>query len=124
MHRLINEENYQTEEAAIQVASQTKTIVEPANKSTGQRTDLFGGEIVPFEKTAAMSLREKVIEDPLYRYRALDEIAERGWQIPTNELAAILGMKNLSNETFVRHGFRFVRAGKAGSENTWKVEKL
>ena len=62
--------------------------------------------------------------DPLARYRALDEIAAKGWQLPTSEIAELLGMKSLGGQEFERYGFRFIRVGKAGAERTWKVEKL
>lgn len=61
--------------------------------------------------------------DPLNRYRALDEIAEKGWHLPTSEIATLLGMKTLNGQEFERYGFRFIRMGKAGTESTWKVEK-
>lgn len=61
--------------------------------------------------------------DPLARYRQLEEIAAHGWLLPTSELAELLGLTTLSGQEFERYGFRFTRVGKAGSENTWKVEK-
>ena len=60
----------------------------------------------------------------LARYRELEEIAIHGWRLPTSELADILEVKTLSGKSFARYGFRFTRAGKAGGESTWKVEKL
>ncbi|MFE4108409.1 hypothetical protein [Almyronema epifaneia] len=62
--------------------------------------------------------------DRLERYRALDEIAERGWRLPTSELAALLGLSTLTGETFERYGFRFIRTSSGGKESEWKVEKL
>ena len=64
------------------------------------------------------------IADPLSKYRALDEIAANSWQLPTSEIAALLGLQSLSGKQFERYGFRFIRAGKAGSESTWRVEKF
>jgi len=61
--------------------------------------------------------------DPLIKYRQLEEIAAHGWQLPTNELADLLGLKTLSGDTFERYGFRFERCGRAGSQFTWKVVK-
>ncbi|MGD1904767.1 MAG: hypothetical protein ACFB0C_02100 [Leptolyngbyaceae cyanobacterium] len=62
--------------------------------------------------------------DPLTRYRQLEEIVANGWLLPTSELAALLDASNLSGQTFERYGFKFTRAGKAGSESTWRVEKV
>ena len=127
MHRLISEEELTTEEAAEQVAGSTETRIEPANKApdkvTIQKTDLSGVGMA-IEKTASASLRTMAIEEPLSKYRALDEIAASGWQLPTSEIAALLGVQSLNGKQFERYGFRFIRAGKAGSESTWKVEKL
>lgn len=60
----------------------------------------------------------------LNRYRALDEIAEKGWYLPTSEIAALLGIEISSDSVFECYGFRFTQSGQAGSEKTWKVEKL
>ena len=62
--------------------------------------------------------------DMLDRYRQLDEIAEKGWELPTHEISEILGLKTLSGTEFERHGFKFIRCGKVGSQSAWKVEKL
>ena len=62
--------------------------------------------------------------DPLARYRQLEEIAAHGWELPTSELAHLLGLKTLSGSELERYGFRFVKVGKAGIESAWKVEKL
>ena len=56
--------------------------------------------------------------------RQLEEIVANGWLLPTSELAALLDASNLSGQTFERYGFKFTRAGKAGSESTWRVEKV
>jgi len=62
--------------------------------------------------------------DPLAWYRQFEEIAANGWQLPTSELAYLLELKTLSGSELERHGFRFVKVGKAGIESAWKVEKL
>lgn len=62
--------------------------------------------------------------DLLERYRQLEEIAAHGWELPSNEIAQLLGMKNLSGAEFKRHGFKFTRVGKIGTQSAWKVAKL
>ena len=126
MHRLISEEELTTEEAAENVAGTTETSIAPntaPNTSTIQRTELFGGAISPSEKTPITAIQEALQNQPLARYEMLDKAAERGWQLPTSELAELLGVKTLSGQEFERYGFRFTRVGKAGAESTWKVEK-
>ena len=62
--------------------------------------------------------------DLLNRYRALEEIAANGWELSTSEIAQLLGLKTLSGKEFKRHGFKFTRVGKVGTQSGWKVEKL
>lgn len=128
MHRLISEEELTTEQAAEQIAGVTETSIIPNNQqtlSTEQQTELSGGgAIAPLEKTPVTAIQEALQSQPLARYELLDKAAERGWQLPTSEIAELLGTKSVSGHEFERYGFRFIRAGKAGAESTWKVEKL
>ena len=129
MHRLITDVELTTEEAAQQVAGTTKIDIEPEpnsspNTNTIQKTALFGGAIAPVEKTPVTAIQEALQTQPLARYELLDKIAERGWHLPTSELAELLCIKSLSGQKFERYGFRFTRIGKAGTESTWKVEKV
>lgn len=65
--------------------------------------------------------------DPLANYRLLEEIAQKGWQLPTSQLLSLLGLKSvprLQDYTFYRHGFYFVRTGRSGRESEWCVKKL
>jgi len=41
--------------------------------------------------------------DPLARYRQLEEIAAHEWQLPTSELAELLGLKTLSGLELERY---------------------
>jgi hypothetical protein len=45
-------------------------------------------------------------------------------QIPTSELAHLLGLKALSGLELERYGFRLAKVGRSGIESAWKVEKL
>ncbi|WP_346294215.1 hypothetical protein [Sphaerothrix gracilis] len=62
--------------------------------------------------------------EPLARYELLDRTVERGWWLPTSELAALLGLSTLSGQEFERYGYKFIRLGKAESEGAGKVERL
>ena len=62
--------------------------------------------------------------EPFGKYKMLDEVATNGWHLPSSELGAILDRKSLSGQEFELYGYKFTRMGKAGSESTWKVEKL
>ncbi|MEM9485009.1 MAG: hypothetical protein AAGA83_15125 [Cyanobacteria bacterium P01_F01_bin.116] len=122
--------------------NQGDTVAEAADKvldlplarpvtSTGQPDRTQDTQMVPLsDRPSDLALLAGAIAanqpppDPLDRYRALDEIAAKGWQLPTSEIAELLGMRALSGQEFERYGFRFIRVGKAGAESTWKVEKL
>ena len=56
--------------------------------------------------------------DPLAKYRQLDEIAIHGWELPTAELAKILGH---SPKGGARYGFTFEKVGTKGRSYHWRV---
>lgn len=62
--------------------------------------------------------------DPLANLKALQEACDRGWLLSSSQLAPLVGLKNVHGKEFERFGFRFVKAGKNGSESAWRVEKL
>ena len=129
LHVLISQQGETLAEAVSRVLGeepQTRPV-----RPTGQPDRTQDGTLVPTgDRPSDLALLASAIAanqpppDPLNRYRALDEIAAKGWQLPTSELAELLGVKSLSGQEFERYGFRFVRVGKAGAESTWKVEKL
>ena len=132
MHRLITEEELTTEEAAERVAGASETSIEPNNQQTVsaiQQTEMFGDAIalVPdehSEKAPIVAIKQALQGEPFARYEMLDRVVEKGWWLPTSELAALLELRTLSGESFERYGYRFLRMGKAGAEGAWKVEKL
>lgn len=65
--------------------------------------------------TAAANLREKL--------QFLDEAVERGWLIPSGELADVLGLGTIKGAEFSRYGFTFTHAAKQGREWLWRVSK-
>lgn len=130
MHRLISEDELTTEQAAEQVAGATETSIAPNNQQTlsaEHQTELSGGAISPLdepEKASIAAIRKALQGKPFARYEMLDLVAEKGWQIPTDELAVLLELQALSGSQFERYGFRFTRVGKVGSQSSWKVDKL
>ena len=132
MHRLISEEELTTSEAADHVAGATQTTIEPnntPNMSAIQPIDVSGA-IAPIEqppeseKTAITAIKQALQGEPFARYEMLDRVAEKGWQIPTSELAAILELSTLSGQEFERYGYKFTKVGKAGAEGTWTIKRL
>ncbi len=64
-------------------------------------------------------------DDLLKMLRGLQELADNNWWLSTSQLAQVMGLVSLpTGESFERYGFRFIKAGKHGSETAWKVEKI
>lgn len=61
--------------------------------------------------------------DPLANLKALQEACDRGWLLSSSQLAPLVGLKTLHGKEFERYGFKFVKTGRNGAENAWKVEK-
>lgn len=68
--------------------------------------------------------------DPLANYRLLDEVAQKGWALPTSQLLPMLGLKSVPRLTwdeggafFRRRGFKFERQPKEGLESEWRAIK-
>ncbi|MBE9077072.1 hypothetical protein IQ241_07140 [Romeria aff. gracilis LEGE 07310] len=66
--------------------------------------------------------------DPLAYYRALEEVAQKGWQLKTSEVAYLLDLPPKEIERFdyqfYEAGFVFTRAGyRSGGEVAWRVSK-
>ena len=67
--------------------------------------------------------------DPLANYRLLEEVAKKGWALPTSQLLPMLGLKSVprlecdGSTFFSRRGFRFERQPKTGLESEWRVSK-
>ena len=122
MHRLITDEGLITEEAAAHVAAQIQTSITPDTQQTVsaiQKNELSGDEAPHLR-----SIREATESEPFGRYQWLDRVAERGWLLPSSELATLLGCNSVPTKDFERFGYRFTKSGKSGSENTWKTEKV
>ncbi|MEM9808510.1 MAG: hypothetical protein AAF959_24890 [Cyanobacteria bacterium P01_D01_bin.56] len=121
VHRLINEEGLTTGEAADIVAGSAD---QSAADSTEQEDGMSGGCEVSPKKAPLIAIQRALQTEPLARYEMLDKIADRGWQLPTSELALLLGIKELSGESFECYGYRFIREGEIDSEPTWRVENI
>ena len=128
MHVLISQQGETVSDAADRVLSvepQTRPMSSARQVDRTQDTSIVYQE-QPSELAVLLSAiaSQQKQPDMLDRYRQLDEIAEKGWELPTHEIAEILGLKTLSGTEFERHGFKFIRCGKVGSQSAWKVEKL
>ena len=63
--------------------------------------------------------------DDLAVFRKLQELADNDWRPSTSQLAQMMGVNSLpTGNQFERYGFRFIKAGKNGTETAWKVEKI
>lgn len=90
-----------------------------------------GSPLPPYDTTevAVLTLLGALVQqvaappNPLQRFEQLQALADHDWRPGTSELAAILGLKSLSGQTFERYGFRFTRVGKNGVQSAWQVEK-
>lgn len=78
-------------------------------------------------KLAPFFARQPEPVDPLQDYEMLDRICEKGWELPTSRLAAILNLSTAtvgSMNEFERMGFHFGKVGKSGREVLWSVSKI
>lgn len=64
-------------------------------------------------------------EDDLAIFRKLQSLSDNNWKPSTSQLARMMCLKSLPpGDEFERYGFRFVKAGKNGSETAWRVRKV
>lgn len=136
MHVLIGQGSTVKNAAAKVLGSEPQTEVEqssiPSVESTGQsyETSQTGAQIIPgsdrFEDLLKLAqlINQLQPQDELHLYRQLEEIAAHGWELPTKQLARILGVKSLAGTEFTRFGFRFCPVGRSGTQLAWRVEKL
>jgi hypothetical protein len=61
--------------------------------------------------------------EPLENLKALQWAAENHCTLSTHQVCALLEIHSLPKIDFERHGFFFVKAGKVGPQNGWKVHK-
>ncbi|NEQ51435.1 MAG: hypothetical protein F6K11_15055 [Leptolyngbya sp. SIO3F4] len=116
VHRLINEEGLTTGEAADIVAGSSD---QSAADSTEQEDSLS----VSPQEAPLVALRRVLQTKPLARYELLDKVAERGWRLPTGELALLLGRDELTGDVFECYGYRFTQGNEGDLEISWQVEK-
>jgi hypothetical protein len=100
LHVLISQQGETVAEAAdtvLNIPPQTRPM-----SPTGQPDRTQDSAIIPTnEMPSELALLASAIAanqpapDPLARYRQLEEIAAHGWQLPTSELAELLGLKDL-----------------------------
>ena len=129
LHVLISQQGETVAEAAdtvLNIPPQTRPMSPVGQPDRTQDSAIIPTNEMPSELAllASAIAANQPPPDPLARYRQLEEIAANGWQLPTSELAQLLGLKTLSGSELERYGFRFVKVGKAGIESAWKVEKL
>ena len=127
LNRLVTKENMKLDEAADIVTGSVSAQLSPGEqtdrpKVSGATAPAILGQ--PSDKISVATIRKALQEEPLARYKMLDEVAQNGWQLPTSELAAILELSTLDDAEFEGYGYRFTQAGQAGEETAWKVEKL
>jgi hypothetical protein len=72
-------------------------------------------------KEIALAISAKTTQtSPAKRLADLEKIANNGWLISTAEVKQLIGAKP-SGERFTRGSFAFIRSGKIGGQNAWKV---
>ena len=130
MDRLIGD-RYGTEEAAERGVNQVLTVVEPNTDQTVSTeqsaivSSVSGGALAQNHANPTIAaIKTAAAAEPFGKYKMLDEVATNGWHLPSSEIGAILDHKSLSGKEFELYGYKFIRIGKAGSESTWKVEKM
>lgn len=123
------------------LVSKTRAINRSVNDLTAEQTETLVGNVesqgasglisqfwdMGISKLAPFFTRQPEPVDPLQDYEMLDRIYEKGWELPTSRLAAILQLTpatiGATNE-FDRLGFHFKKVGKTGREASWSVTKI
>nr|WP_290224055.1 hypothetical protein [Trichocoleus desertorum] len=71
-------------------------------------------------------LSDRFNQDPLANLRALEEVAERKWTLPTSKLASLLELHPSylrSLRVYKKSVFTCTKVSKQGREAAWKVER-
>lgn len=84
---------------------------------------------IPQPKPSAIELYQESLElglsqDPLFDLELLQRISDRGWLLPTNRLAPILGISPKYLNSYKRYiycGFTASQEVKAGNKFLWKI---
>lgn len=85
------------------------------DKSNGQR---FNSDVLSLLDLFAARLASAPT-DPLLPQRQLQDACDRGWQLSTSQLRAILGARPRPGD---RYGFQLQRVGRIGKESAWSVK--
>lgn len=103
--------------------------LDKSNLSSGQldKSNLSSGQLdkpsdfIELVKEIANVLEAKTPQvSPAKRLADLEKIANNGWLISTAEVKQLIGTKP-SGDRFIRGSFAFIRSGKIGGQNAWKV---
>lgn len=120
IHQMVSINGMNLEDAAAQLVggiehTEQPTLI-PQNRATLQADDPQQGFMQALIRSiwAIAQRQADPVADPLHRYRQLEEIAHKDWLLSTSDLVAILGVKPRAE--MEREGYRFLRAGKNGSE--------
>lgn len=93
--------------------------LDKSNLSSGQLDK--PSDFIELVKEIANVLSTKTPQvSPAKRLASLEKIANNGWLISTAEVKQLIGTKP-SGERFTRGSFAFIRSGKIGGQNAWKV---
>lgn len=104
-----------------------------ANQWRQQRgTSTDASNLVPAEVAALPPALQLMIEaiaarlapvpaDPLLPQRQLQEVCDRGWQLSTSQLRAIVGTRPQQESD--RYGFEFECVGRMGRQRAWRVKR-
>ncbi len=118
-------QGYTTDHAAekvLGITPQTQPDTNPDSLARQDRTDITVRDMMAF--MMAMQQNNQPADD-LAVFRKLQELADNDWRPSTSQLAQMMGVNSLpTGNQFERYGFRFIKAGKNGTETAWKVEKL
>lgn len=97
----------------------TISLSELENRQTDKRTN----EIIPLLQAFSACLPQAE-PDPFRGLRLLEEACDRGWLLPSKQVAELIGRSGskIAGSRFSYCGFRFV-AVREGRRNVWKITK-
>lgn len=120
MHQLISVDGLTTDQAADHIAGMPSISPSSSSPTSSGLTA---------ENAAIAAIKQALHHEPFARYEMLDRVAEKGWQLPSRELAALLELDTLNpdafnEDAFERYGYRFTKTDASNETDAWTVKKL
>lgn len=122
--------------AAVEAAATTSSAAAPSRSARSATADHVLHELnqhLAAIATALTELNERLATNPpppprpLWHLEALEQAHQAGWVLTTEEVEQLIQVKpkcSAKEDHYDRGNWRFVKAGKIGTQVAWRIEKL